>query len=209
MRRIGRGLVRFFRLLDDTLEILIFDRLLAPPRRGWVLGGAGLAVAGLLIFAGAPPAELEPQSSALPVADEATGAKRLLLRRPWLDHLPTDPYESYRALIFEPKGVGVKLRATAYKGQWEMFLFRANDKEVRFFFPHDKKRFATQYSISKIQRGTFDLELTLENMPKGPKTYYSWKKFRRGEDQPPALRSMALERWLVPVERLGEVNPGF
>jgi hypothetical protein len=195
MRTILRTGVWALRFVDRMLEVLIFDVLLAPRRRPWVLGGAAIAGALLLWSGTARSPEPGPEAAALE-------AKDLLYERPWLDHIPQNEHDPYQALVFDPQGVGAIIHATAYRGQWELFLFKARDKRLQILFPHDRRKAETGFSISSIKHKTFDLELRLEDPPLGPKSLFSWKKFRRGDLEQQPLRSWALERWLVPASEL-------
>jgi hypothetical protein len=194
MRTILGAGVRVLRFVDRMLEVLVFDVLLAKRRRAWVLGAAAIAGV-LLVWSGTARS---PERAA--EADVADG-KGLLFERPWLDHLPKDERDPYEALIFDRQGVGVTLKATAYRGQWELFLFKAKDKRLQIVFPHDQRRVETGFSISPIRHKNFDLELRLEDPPLGPRSLYSWKKFRHGEEPQP-LRDWALEHFLLPASEL-------
>lgn len=187
MKFILRTGLRALRLVDRALEVLVFDMLLAKKRRALVLGVAAAAALGVMVLRVGGTSRAENHRG-----------KGILYERPWLDHLPKDEHDSYQALIFNDEGFGVTLQATAYKGQWELFLFKAKDKKLQILFPHDKRRAETGYKISKIKHRTFDLELTLDNAPLGPKSYYSWKKHKHDASQP--LRGLALERWLLPAK---------
>jgi hypothetical protein len=194
MRTILRTGVRALRLIDRVLEVLIFDLLLAPRRRAWVLGAAAIGGA-LLLWAGTA------RSPERGLASDAAGmeAKNLLFERPWLDHLPKDEHDRYNALIFNHEGVGATVNASAYRGQWELFLFKVKDNKLQVLFPHDKRRAATSFKISPVRHKTFDLELRLEDPPVGPKSLYSWKKFRHGDLDAQPLRDWVLERLLLPA----------
>jgi hypothetical protein len=187
-----RRIIQALRLVDRALEFVVFDLLFAPRWRGYVLGAAGFAGAMLLVLS-------SPEAPERPAVEPETQASSLLTDRPWLDHLPKDEYDAYRAVIFQKKGAGAFLKATAYRGRWELCVYRDKDKRLELYFPHDKKHFATGYTISKTKHGTFDLELTLEEAPFGPKTYYSWKSFRHEDLGAQPLSSLALERWLLPA----------
>lgn len=189
MRCILRTGLKALRFVDRALEVLIFDLLLAPRRRAWVLGLAAVAVLGMLVQRAA--------SSSRP-----SHGKNILLERPWLDHLPKDEHDRYQALVFNEEGYGVSLQATAYTGQWELFVFKAKDGKLQVLFPNDRRRAETKYKVAKVEHRTFDLQLTLEDTPFGPKTYYSWKKHKSKGLQ--TLRSVALEHWLLPAKELGK-----
>ena len=134
-------------------------------------------------------------------SEESAASMRALVGRPWLDHLPEGEMDRYKALLFDKKGYGVELEASAYRGDWEIFLFREKDQRIEVVYPHDKRRFVTRYSIEKTKHKTFDLVLTLPDLPSEPRTFYSWKHFRRDlPDAEPALRSLALDRWLAPQD---------
>src|SRR5262245_15824388 len=119
MRMILRTGVRVLRFIDRMLETLIFDVLFAPRRRAWVFCAAAIAGV-LLLWSGTARS---PERGLAPVEDTADG-KGLLYERPWLDHIPQNEHDPYQAVIFDKEGVGVTLRATAYRGQWELFLFK-------------------------------------------------------------------------------------
>ena len=189
MRRILRLGILALRWVDRMLEVLIFDVLFAARNRALVLSGAAIS-AGLLLWSG---------TAISPAPSSEAMHQEFLFERPWLDHLPKDEHDKYQALLFDKENFGVTLQATAYRGQWELFLFKVKGKRMQILFPHDRRKAETGFAITDVQERNFDLALRIEDGPFGSKTYYSWKKFRRDDLGRQPLRSMALERWLLPA----------
>jgi hypothetical protein len=62
---------------------------------------------------------------------------------------------------------------TIFKGTFELFMFETTDKEIRFVLPETHERVTSGYRIEAVDGPKpFDLQLTIDGDPRGPKTYY-------------------------------------
>ena len=60
---------------------------------------------------------------------------------------------------------------------FELFFFKADSEWISFNFPASKRRIRSSYKIETRCPAPppFDMCLTMENSPEGPKKYYSMK----------------------------------
>jgi hypothetical protein len=107
-------------------------------------------------------------------------ARALLIDRSWVDRLPQRIDDRLHVFRFTPSmGGGVYQDRTIFAGQFELFMFDADGREIRFNLIHkgDQKRCA--YRIEELRdKGPegVDLKLTVDKSPRGPDVYYSWRK---------------------------------
>src|SRR3569623_1962387 len=125
-------------------------------------------IAGLLVAAAA--ACSSPHSKAI-TSDQA---RQLLIDRNWIDHMPQTERDRLHVYRFVPSmGGGVFQDRTIFKGTFELFMFETTDKEIRFVLPETHERVTSPYRIEAVDGPhPFDLKLTIDGDPRGPKTYY-------------------------------------
>lgn len=169
------GLKRLFRALDDGLETLIFDRLLRG--RGRLLASlVGLAILGGLLWSTAAPPPVEQ--------NDAAGGMQWLQNRPWWDKYPNDPRAKYHVYLFtNNRNIGAYVEVTAYRANYEFFLYKVVGNKLVYFFPENKQKGMTKIDVKEARQGSFDLALAFEADPRGgekPNKYFSWKKIKGG-----------------------------
>lgn len=117
----------------------------------------------------------------------------------WVDRVPQDPSESFKAHYFGVDNYGVMLDApTCYKLIFEIFEFDTSKSKITYVRHHTGKKVTTAYKIEKMDEPTelFDTMLTIKKDPnnRGKKTvYYTGPEFRSHATLPPVLRE-ALNR---------------
>lgn len=101
-------------------------------------------------------------------------AAALLTDRNWLDVWPADKDSRLHVFRFVPSmGGGVYHDRTVFQGQFELFTFDASGATIDFHFPHRGKRLRTGYKIERVDGPhPFDLRLTLDRSPRGPRVLY-------------------------------------
>lgn len=107
-------------------------------------------------------------------------AEKLLSNRIWIDRMPVDNEDRFRIYYFVPKeggGSGVYQDRTLFAGRFELFFFEHDGKTIRFHLPQKKQRVSVAYRIDAVSdRAPFDLRLTLDPSPRGPRLYYGFRK---------------------------------
>jgi hypothetical protein len=107
-------------------------------------------------------------------------AKALLINRSWVDRLPKSVDDKLHVFRFTPAmGGGVYQDRTLFAGTFELFLYQADGKEIRFELVHKGQKKRCAYRIEELaEKGPegVDLKLTIDGDPRGPSVYYSWKK---------------------------------
>jgi hypothetical protein len=105
---------------------------------------------------------------------DAADAGRLLIDRNWIDEMPQSPKDRLHVFRFVPKmGGGVYQDRTLFRGEFELFVFKAAKRELSFRFPDSGERYQTTFKIEEVDGPEpFDLRLTLERSPRGPRIYY-------------------------------------
>jgi len=111
---------------------------------------------------------------------DADEAARLLVDRNWIDVMPKDPQDRLHVFRFVPSmGGGVYQDRTLYRGEFELFRFKADKRELAFDFPDRSERYRTTYKIERVDGPRpFDLKLTLDRSPRGPSVYYGMRQDR-------------------------------
>jgi hypothetical protein len=101
-------------------------------------------------------------------------APKLLIDRNWIDHMPQTHTDRLHVFRFVPSmGGGVFQDRTIFKGEFELFIFKAKERELDLVFPHNGDRVKTTYRIDRVDGpAPFDLRLTIEDSPRGPRVYY-------------------------------------
>lgn len=101
-------------------------------------------------------------------------ARQLLIDRNWIDRMPQTERDRLHVYRFVPNmGGGVFQDRTIFKGTFELFMFETTDKEIRFVLPETHERVTSAYRIEAVDGPKpFDLKLTIDGDPRGPKTYF-------------------------------------
>ncbi len=104
-------------------------------------------------------------------ADEAG---HLLIDRNWQDLWPQGKDEQLHVFRFVPSmGGGVYQDRTLFKGEFELFVFKVDGDQLTFVLPHTGEKHTTGFAIERIDGPKpFDLRLTLERSPRGPRIFY-------------------------------------
>jgi len=108
---------------------------------------------------------------------DAVGGKeaaRLLVDRNWLDVWPHDKDDRLHVFRFTPSmGGGVYQDRTVFRGEFELFTFAIREDELSFDLPHTGEHVQTRFKIERVDGPEpFDLRLTLDRSPRGPRVYY-------------------------------------
>lgn len=105
-------------------------------------------------------------------------ARQLLIDRNWIDSMPVDHEDRLHVFRFTPKmGGGVYQDRTLFAGSFELFLFEHDGKTIRFHLPQKKQRVNVAYRIDAVSdRAPFDIRLTLDPSPRGPRVYYGFRR---------------------------------
>ena len=101
-------------------------------------------------------------------------AASVLIDRNWIDIWPTSKTERLHVYRFTPAmGGGVYQDRTIFKGTFELFMFEIDGDHLAIELPETDDAVRTGYRIDRVDGPEpFDLRLTLERSPRGPKVYY-------------------------------------
>jgi len=114
-------------------------------------------------------------TSEVPASYTAEAAPRDLLNRLWFDKLPEKRSDEITIAIFFGGGIGLFDTGSAYRATFELFEFERKATELDFLLLHDKKRATVKYTVKACDENPpFDLCLTLEGNPRGPKKLYGF-----------------------------------
>jgi hypothetical protein len=70
-------------------------------------------------------------------------------------------------------GGGVYQDRTIFKGEFELFLFRTEGHQLTFLMPETEEKVKSGYRIERVSGPEpFDLKLTFERTPRGPRVFY-------------------------------------
>lgn len=149
-----------------------------------------LAASVAIVLLGITRPETDRQATSEPQLSPAAAGG--LAECVWLDRLPEDPYEPFQVYYFTEEGgrVGINAKAdSAFRILLEIFEFidLADQGRIQFFFPHDRRKPASTYTIEKMKKPTayFDTQLTLESDPQNggkKKVYFTGPEFRADSD---------------------------
>jgi hypothetical protein len=122
-------------------------------------------------------------------------AKKLLVERNWIDRLPERREDKLHVFRFVPSmGGGVYQDRTVFAGTFELFQFRQDGRSIEFDLLHTGRHHKSRFTIEPIEarkRGDVDLKLTIDDSPRGPSVYYSWRQ--GGADLEAELARIAAE----------------
>jgi hypothetical protein len=118
------------------------------------------------------------------ISDDEAG--RLLVDRNWLDVWPTSKEERLHVYRFVPSmGGGVYQDRTLFKGEFELFTFHVDGDRLRIALPHTDEKIDTRFTLERVDGPEpFDLRLTLEHSPRGPRVFYGRSSERAGDPLP-------------------------
>lgn len=107
-------------------------------------------------------------------------AKQLLENRSWVDRLPKSRDEKLHVFRFTPSmGGGVYQDRTLFAGEFELFTYEQDGSRIRFNLWHTNDKKISSFTIEQMAKPGpegVDLKLTISESPRGPKTYYSWRR---------------------------------
>jgi len=112
--------------------------------------------------------------SAAPTALPPAEAARVLIDRNWMDLWPENERQRLHVFRFTPAmGGGVFQDRTLFKGTFELFRFAIDGKALEIELPETGEHVRTGYRIDRVDGpAPFDLRLTFERSPRGPRVYY-------------------------------------
>jgi hypothetical protein len=131
-------------------------------------------VLGLVVAALAACSSSSPSSSRVIAEDEA---RALLIDRNWLDRMPETERDRLHVYRFVPNmGGGVFQDRTLYKGTFELFSFGVKADSIHFVLHETKTEVKSRFRIERVDGPKpFDLKLTIDADPRGPKVYYGMR----------------------------------
>ena len=113
-------------------------------------------------------------SDSRPAAISDGEAARLLVDRNWIDVWPKDKDDRLHVYRFVPSmGGGVFQDRTVFHGEFELFTFEVAGDTLELDLPHTGDTVRTRFRIERVDGPKpFDLRLTLDRDPRGPRVYY-------------------------------------
>jgi hypothetical protein len=104
-------------------------------------------------------------------------ARKLLLDRNWLTEMPESERDRFDVYRFVPSmGGGVFQDRTIFKGTFELFQFETAADEIRFNLLETHTKVISKFRIEEVDGPPpFDLKLTIEADPRGPRFYYGMR----------------------------------
>jgi hypothetical protein len=101
-------------------------------------------------------------------------ARLLLLNRNWIERMPQTERERFHVYRFVPTmGGGVFQDRTIFKGTFELFQFETAADEIRFNLLETHDKVVSKFRIENVKGpAPFDLKLTIDADPRGPRVYY-------------------------------------
>ncbi len=123
---------------------------------------------------------------------------RLVLGRVWFDAYPEKATDNVQIWIWLGGGVGLYETGSVWRSSMDFFEFERRGDRLDILFFQDKKRFETKLTVAACdEKPPFDLCLTLDDPPRGPKKYYA---FGNDEDLARGIP------WAVAVKRAAEAR---
>jgi hypothetical protein len=128
-------------------------------------------------------------------------APRAILSRLWFDRYPDQARDKVRLWIWLAGGIGITEYGSSYDAHFELFEFERQGDKVSMVFFQERKKAEAQFKIERCDDlPPFDLCLTLDQSPRGPRKLYG---FGYDEDLAlhvpwgPAAQRIARERALT------------
>lgn len=127
----------------------------------------------LLLAALAACSSPSKKSNDIPDAE----ARKLLLDRNWIEHMPETERDRFHVYRFVPSmGGGVFQDRTIFKGTFELFQFETAADEIRFNLLETHQKVVSKFRIEEVDGPEpFDLKLTIAADPRGPQVYYGMR----------------------------------
>lgn len=129
---------------------------------------AAVAAAALSLTAAACRSDSAPAHKPLP----PDRAAELLHERIWLDHLPRSPADKFHLAIFDDGGSAIAMHRTVWKGDFEVFFYDVDGRDLEFFLPASGTEMRSAFHIEKVSGPeNADVKLVIEHPPTGPREY--------------------------------------
>jgi len=105
---------------------------------------------------------------------EARDPKQIL-GRVWFDHLPKNRSDDVTIAVFFGGGIGLYDKGSAWRSTIDIFDFERRKDVLDMTFLHDKKTASTKFEIKSCDdKPPFDVCVTFDDAPRGPKTLYGF-----------------------------------
>jgi hypothetical protein len=123
----------------------------------------------------------------------AQDAGRALIDRNWMDRWPQHKDDRLRLYRFTPSmGGGVYQDRKVYKGQFELFQYKAGDGAIEFRFPDTGEAVRSPFLVERVKNHEpFDLKLVIVDDPRGPGVYWARSDMRGGDLDPATATATA------------------
>ena len=104
-------------------------------------------------------------------------ARKVLLERNWIEHMPETERDHFHVYRFVPSmGGGVFQDRTIFKGTFELFQFETAADEIRFNLLETHDKVVSKFRIEEVDGPEpFDLKLTIAADPRRPQVYYGMR----------------------------------
>jgi len=100
---------------------------------------------------------------------------RQILGRVWFDHLPKNRGDDVTIAVFFGGGIGLYDKGSAWRSTIDIFDFERRKDVLDMTFLHDKKSASTKFEIKACDdKPPFDVCVTFDDAPRGPKTLYGF-----------------------------------
>lgn len=101
---------------------------------------------------------------------------RMILSRVWFDRKPGGPSDEREIWIFLAGGLGIHEKGSWWRVTMDIFDFERQGNKVTLTWLHDKKKAETRFDVETCDdTPPFNLCLTLQNPPRGPKKLYGFR----------------------------------
>jgi hypothetical protein len=100
---------------------------------------------------------------------------RILLGRVWFDKLPSSRSDEVVVGIWLGGGIGLYDTGSTWRSTIDIFDFERRGSKLDMTFLHDKKKKTVSFEVTKRDdKPPFDLCLTFDDPPRGPKRLYGF-----------------------------------
>jgi hypothetical protein len=108
-------------------------------------------------------------------AEIAARDPKQILGRVWFDHLPKNRSDDVTIAVFFGGGIGLYDKGSAWRSTIDVFEFERRKDVLDMTFLHDKKNSSTKFEIKSCDdKPPFDVCVTFDDAPRGPKTLYGF-----------------------------------